>query len=103
MRELDERATPWIAALRPLSVTAGLLAELHDGDDDISLKDYRWPSFDSDDVVRLRSLRAGAAFSREDHLRWSWARAEVTVGPPRSPMRPLILACDAVHLELRAR
>jgi len=88
MRELDERATPWIAALRPLPVTAGLLAELHDGDDDVTLKDYSWPSFGSDDVVSLRSRRPGAASPREDHLRWSWARGKVTVEPAPQPNAP---------------
>lgn len=87
--ELDERATPWIAALRPLPVTAGLLAELYDGDHDISLKDYHGPlSFDSDDVVSLRSIRPSAAFPGGAHLRWSWARREVTVGPAPQPDMP---------------
>jgi hypothetical protein len=80
-RELDERDRPWIAALRPLPVADGLLAELHDAPE-LALSEGGRLSFDSDDVVSARPLTSiHKNPRRSDGLRWAWRRREVSRFP----------------------
>src|ERR1043165_3024047 len=86
-RELDERGRPWIAALRPLPVEDGLLAELHDTPE-LALSEGGRLSFESDEVVSARPLTSNHENPRRsDGLRWAWRRREVTRFP-ETPARP---------------
>lgn len=92
-RELDERARPWIAALRPFPVgNRGLIAELH-GSDERRL-DGRWKmSFEAEDVISLRpdhqrSPTAARRAPPRAPLRWSWTRGELMSIPAREAAGP---------------
>lgn len=71
-RELTERGLPWIAALRPLSIAPGLLAELHP---DASFACSE-PEFESEHVLVLTST---AHSEPRPQLRWLWERGDATV------------------------
>jgi hypothetical protein len=80
-RELEERGAPWVEALRPLPVSAGLLAELHSGDG-IAMAPAYHVAFETDDVVTLRYL------APHDQLRWSWRHSKTPIERCAEPSEP---------------
>ncbi|MDC0669712.1 WD40 repeat domain-containing protein [Nannocystis radixulma] len=83
--EVAQRGRPWIRPLRGLTAPAGLLAELHSGDD-LPLTGLHRPRFLTDDVVELVALPVhpddeAREQRRRERLRWSWRRSEAVIEP----------------------